>query len=219
MSQSNNNRSRLLAILAAKSPTISPFQGPISPVVSPVSSIDEKSPEDEPPSTLPLNSPKVETSLIVEILMQEVIEIRAQQDSKHDHLVQIINNLTRDQDTLVADIAVSTMTARACISKIDAFEKKIEDFLREPPEDDGANKLPHLWPIPDVPMHTPAERTAAQPSPNVNPIYHDEFDSLAPKVLPDTNFFISRSIPPVNPALSQVKLTDLSAKSVFIWGE
>jgi hypothetical protein len=50
-------------------------------------------------------------------------------------------------------------------------------------------------------------------------LYHDQFDSLAPKVVPDTSFTVSRSIPPVNPALSQVKLTDLSARSVFIWGE
>ena len=74
--------------------------------------------------------------------------------------------------------------------------------------------------IPEVPIHTPMERS--RPSPQMNqtsPIYHDEFDSLAPKVVPDTNYSISRSISPVNPALSQVKLTDLSAKSVFIWGE
>ena len=142
MSQSNNNRSRLLAILAAKSPTISPFQGPISPIVSPVSSIDEKSPEDEPPSTLPLNSPKIEISHILETLQHKVIEIRAHQDTRHDYLVQLldlllsgqaaekravaentknINRLTKHHDTIAA-------TSQACMSKIDAFEKKLKIF-------------------------------------------------------------------------------------------
>jgi hypothetical protein len=49
--------------------------------------------------------------------------------------------------------------------------------------------------------------------------YHDDFHSLAPKVERDINVSITRSIPPIIPSLSQVKLTDLSTKAVFIWGE
>jgi hypothetical protein len=193
-------------VLESAGVTISPSQGLISPIVSPVSSIDEQSPEEKPPSTLPLNSPKVETSLIIEILRQEVIDIRAHQDTRHDHLIDIINNLAIHQDTIAADITVSTTISRACMSKIDAFEQKIEDFLRESPDnnDDDAN-MPHLWPIPEVPIHTPMERSRPSPQMNQNsPTYHVEFDSLAPKVVLDTHFSISRSIPPVNPALSKV---------------
>jgi hypothetical protein len=130
-------------VLESAGVTVSPSQRLISPIMSPVSSIDEKSPEDENPSTQPLDSPKIEISHIVEILQQEVIEIRAHQDTKHDHLVQLldlllsgqaaerravaentrnINNLTRHHDTIAARIAVSTTTSRACMSKIDTFE-------------------------------------------------------------------------------------------------
>jgi hypothetical protein len=71
----------------------------------------------------------------------------------------------------------------------------------------------------DPQSSSPLNRSVDKESSRENPVYHDQYDSLAPKVVPDTNFSISRSIPPVNPALSQVKLTDLSAKSVFLWGE
>jgi hypothetical protein len=224
-------------VLGSAGVTLNPSQRLISPIVSPVSSIDEKSPDYEPPSTLPLNTPKIEISHIVEILQQEVIDIRAHQDTRHDHLVQLlevlltgqaseklavaentrnINNLTRHHDTIAT-------TSRACMAKIDTFEKKIEDFLSEQPDCDGPSVIPHLLPIPDVPiMPTHYERSANQPFSNAtqdSSVYHDRFNSLAPRVVHNTNFTISRSILPVNPATSQVKLTELTTISVFIWGE
>jgi hypothetical protein len=218
-------------VLESAGVTVIPSKRLISPIVFPVSSIDEKSPEDEPLSTLSLNSPKIEISHIVETLQHEGIEIRAHQDTRHDHIVQLldlllsgqaaekravaentqnINRLTKHHDTIAA-------TSQTCISKIDNFEKKIEDFLSEQPDDYAASELPHLLPIPDVPVPTHIYRSATQPSLEANQasqVYHDRFYSLAPRVVPDTNFIF-----PVNPAQSQVKLTDLSAKSVFTWGE
>jgi hypothetical protein len=102
------------------------------------------------------------------------------------------------------------------------FRKQIEDFSTEQLDDDAASELPHLWPNPDVPVPTHIDRSATQPSLDANQdsqVYHDRFYSLAPRVVPDTNFTVSRPILPVNPAQSQVKLTDLSAKSFFTWGE
>ena len=74
----------------------------------------------------------------------------------------------------------------------------------------------NFWPITDirynhlegVPPLIPTEVSEQQASSSLNRsvdkepfIYHDQFDSLAPKVVPDTSFTISRSILPVNPAL------------------
>jgi hypothetical protein len=50
------------------------------------------------------------------------------------------------------------------------------------------------------------------------PLFADQQSSILPRVR-DSNFSITRSIAPIDPSLSQVKLTELTARAVFIWGE
>ncbi len=50
------------------------------------------------------------------------------------------------------------------------------------------------------------------------PLFADQQSSILPRVR-DSNFTITRSIAPIDPSLSQVKLTELTARAVFIWGE
>jgi hypothetical protein len=63
-------------------------QGHVSPIVSPESSNDEKVPEFTLPFTPTIT--KLEVFAMVEILQKEVIDIRADRNTKHDHLVDLI---------------------------------------------------------------------------------------------------------------------------------
>jgi hypothetical protein len=49
--------------------------------------------------------------------------------------------------------------------------------------------------------------------------FHDRFSSVAPKVKPEANFSITRSISASNPLLSQVKLRSLTFTAVFKWND
>jgi hypothetical protein len=150
----------------------------------------------------------LEVLAMVEILQKEVIDIRADHNTKHDHLA----------DLIATQVELSLSTSQSYVSRIDAFEKKIEDFLcghksGDDYNDDVTTQHPqelrksNFWPIPDIrydhlgpmPPLIPTEVSEQQPSSPLNrsvdkePFkYHDQFDSLAPKVVPDTSFTASR---------------------------
>jgi hypothetical protein len=63
-------------------------QGHVSPIVSPESSNDEKVPGFTLPYTPTIT--KLEVLAMVEILQKEVVDIRADYNTKHDHLVDLI---------------------------------------------------------------------------------------------------------------------------------
>jgi hypothetical protein len=170
---------------------------------------------------------------MVEMLQQEVIEIRADHNAKHNHLFDLSLSTSQNYAT---QVELSLSTSQNYVSRIDAFEKKLRisyagskslSILKnmESPTfglfqmfDTIIPYRCHRWFLQKVQSSSPLNRSVDKQSSREVPAYHDQFDSLASKVVPDTKISISRFIPPVKPALSQVKLTDLSAKSVFIWG-
>jgi hypothetical protein len=226
----------------------------VSPTASPLSSIDETKSE-EIPLPLLVSSPKTKLEIfqLVEILQNDIIEIRSDHTAKHDHLVNLLDMLLSGQASeketstlnatnihalqeshaqIVTKVATASTASSDHIAKIASFEKKIDDFLSSAPVDDSSDNGPCEHQVSQNIMPSQVSPAYFNPPSSFNPpsrpiptapidedIYHNDYHSLAPKVERDSNFSITRSIPPIIPSLSQVKLTDLSTKAVFIWGE
>jgi hypothetical protein len=236
-------------------------QQEVSPILSPVSSIDDIAPDvaATPLQFSPAKS-KIEIFHMVEDLQREIVLIRSDHDGKHDHLVNLLDTLltgqatervasstnavniqllAKDHDRLAAQLARESTASFDHLSKIEAFEKKIDTFLLGESSDDTPSEhsiaeiampplikteieppkmrfIPEpLDPIPIIPLYDLPRLSTTHRS----PIYNDGRSSLVPRVVNDTAFSITRSIAPIDPKLSQIELNSLTAKAVYLWGE
>jgi hypothetical protein len=187
---------------------------------------------------------------MVEDLQREIVLIRSDHDGKHDHLVNLLDTLltgqatervasstnavniqllAKDHDRLAAQLARESTASFDHLSKIEAFEKKIDTFLLGELSDDTPSEhsiaeiampaliMTELEP-PRMPFSPELLNPISQSFPSESkPVFHDGSSSLASKVVPDTAFSFMISFKPVDSNLSQIQLTSLSTRAVFIW--
>jgi hypothetical protein len=184
----------------------------VSPIASPISSIEETKSEEDT-TQLPFLSPKtgIEIFQMVEDLQLDIIQIRTDHSAKHDHLVNLLDMLLSGQASeretsasnsariidlaeshvqIVAKVDKASTASSFHIDKIASFEKKIDDFLSGATMDESSHKFE---PPPPALLESPPMfdlknvKIPANVTLQTFLIYHNDFDSEAPRIERNTN--------------------------------
>jgi hypothetical protein len=161
---------------------------------------------------------------------QGLLNIHVSQATMHDEILQIKDAFEKKFDDLSDFLKNTTQGAqRPTTSPLQQVSN--EQNLNFSNIDTHAH-IPQMTPIP-IPSIPPSNSPSLPRSPlhmqndsnrhlsfdpDDAPLFADQHSSILPRVR-DSNYSITRSIAPIDPSISQVKLTELTARAVFIWGE
>jgi hypothetical protein len=133
----------------------------------------------------------------------------------HDEILHINDSFENKFDELTDFLKKNHYGAKSTESLRDDVSSSKNSHLSDAEIPKLTPIIPSSIPIPITPL--PFTKTNYF-DPDDAPLFADQHNSIMPRVR-DANLSITRSIAPIDPSSSQVKLTELTAKAVFIWGE
>ncbi len=228
---------------------LSPHSSIPSAHVSPVSSVEAEVPIESIPHFVPpkvelfrmieaLDAQFAESVVLQseknEFLTQQIEQFHASQATMHDAFKKKIDDLSDDFKKKFDDLSdfLKNITQGAQRLTTSPLQQVSHEQNLNFSNINSHAHIPQMTPIsipsihlsnspllPKSPLHNQQDFNRPNSfDPDDIPLFADQQSSILPRVR-DSNFTITRSIAPIDPSLSQVKLTELTARAVFIWGE